>query len=841
MSFLSPLFLLGIAAVAIPFLLFRLRTRPPKELPFSTLAFLERLQKEALRTFRLRQWLLLLIRAGIMALLALAAARPFLAPAAQESPFKAGMDRAILGILLDNSPSMGRQGADGSILDAAVREWSAALLRLPRETGILLQKTSGRPLPERLLTTGEAIEELQKIAVEPTADMSVPRLLELNRQLRLYTEEQQAAGSIWLTTDDQRPVGELPEAGAERVPDVPVMVVRVAPGQVASGVVTPGQVKPAREPGRDPGQERGQIPVSSAETPQQTAEVKWNLSVSRVDLQKDADSDLNLGVELHITPLFQDSAATWRQAELRPTTYLTLVQGEQILTQVEIPPGLFRPSPDPGSDGMFITDLQIPIPIPATSTPAPPGSSSTAASTPAPSGSSSTTASTPASAEGTPRISEPRLRILLEGDDFVFDNQWFGIVAEGAKAGPFVHIRGEDADTEAYLSILLTEIRSVPFESWTMEQAGQRLGGLASGGVVVMEALPAIPAWFRTQVLQWVREGGTLWYVPALNADPDDLSAFLAGLGGVSMRSPMGSPGSARPIDRISLSHRSEEFLKGVFRGGDREPLPDPLLQYMHPFLVSQALRPSTLMKTASGEPLLQEFPFGRGRVVLSSIGFTSAWSELPLQPVFVPLMLNLIGEGGERGPLRASAASVGGWNLIQSELRAPLLQRFDVPIGLGGEDAEWTLVGGERSQRPTVTMLRDGIELRVAQPVFESGFLQAVREASQASKVASEASSQEASQASSEKHLLAVNLPGEESVFTPVEPEVWRVRLADQFTHVGILEAGDGSLALRLPGIVRGEGMQMWHWMLLFAFFLLILESIIANRLSLHQTTETS
>ncbi len=78
MSFLAPLFLIGVLGAVLPIVLhFTLRGRAPR-LAFSDVRFLERAFVHRDRRRRLREWLLLALRIAAIVLLALAFARPLL-------------------------------------------------------------------------------------------------------------------------------------------------------------------------------------------------------------------------------------------------------------------------------------------------------------------------------------------------------------------------------------------------------------------------------------------------------------------------------------------------------------------------------------------------------------------------------------------------------------------------------------------------------------------------------------------------------------------------------------------------------------------------------------------
>src|SRR5918999_5866999 len=100
LSFLSPLFLAGLATAAIPIAihLFHRRTEPVIE--FAAMRFLRRAPVEHSRRRRLRERLLLALRVAALCLLAFAFARPYLAQSA------AALSAPATMVLVDTSASM---------------------------------------------------------------------------------------------------------------------------------------------------------------------------------------------------------------------------------------------------------------------------------------------------------------------------------------------------------------------------------------------------------------------------------------------------------------------------------------------------------------------------------------------------------------------------------------------------------------------------------------------------------------------------------------------------------------------------------------------------------------
>jgi len=107
MGFLTPLYLAGLAAVAAPILFHMIRRTPKGRMPFSTLMFLEPSPPRVTRRSAIEHWLLLLIRAAAVILLAIAFSRPFLRSENEQILAARG---CRTGILLDVSASMRREG-----------------------------------------------------------------------------------------------------------------------------------------------------------------------------------------------------------------------------------------------------------------------------------------------------------------------------------------------------------------------------------------------------------------------------------------------------------------------------------------------------------------------------------------------------------------------------------------------------------------------------------------------------------------------------------------------------------------------------------------------------------
>ena len=104
MSFLTPLFLLGLAGLAVPVIIHLIQRERKNVVHFPSLMFLQRIPYQSVRRRRVRNWPLLLLRLAALALIVAAFARPFLR---RETPAAAagGGAREVV-VLLDRSYSM---------------------------------------------------------------------------------------------------------------------------------------------------------------------------------------------------------------------------------------------------------------------------------------------------------------------------------------------------------------------------------------------------------------------------------------------------------------------------------------------------------------------------------------------------------------------------------------------------------------------------------------------------------------------------------------------------------------------------------------------------------------
>lgn len=118
MSFLSALYLIGTAAIVAPIMIHMIRRAPKDNFQFSTLRFLSSTPETVSKRSKIQHWLLLLLRALAIILIALAFARPYFV---SEDMAGDKEKKAVVMFMVDMSASMNREGVREK-LDAKLKE-----------------------------------------------------------------------------------------------------------------------------------------------------------------------------------------------------------------------------------------------------------------------------------------------------------------------------------------------------------------------------------------------------------------------------------------------------------------------------------------------------------------------------------------------------------------------------------------------------------------------------------------------------------------------------------------------------------------------------------------------
>lgn len=230
MSFVEPLFLFGLLALAIPLLVHLINRRKAVRRPFPAMKFLLESNKRVARSIKVRQWLLMALRMGLLALLAFALAKPYSMSAAGAS----GVERAPSATVFVMDTSFSMSNADN--WDDAHDELMERIGRLKPwdESALVVTDSGGRALVPRLT---DDPSELDRIArdLEPTRQKT--RLVDgLRIAAEMVAESQISTRRVVVISDFRS--GGYSDRGEVPAGDFGIEWVRVSDGDEPSLAVT---------------------------------------------------------------------------------------------------------------------------------------------------------------------------------------------------------------------------------------------------------------------------------------------------------------------------------------------------------------------------------------------------------------------------------------------------------------------------------------------------------------------------------------------------------------------------------------------------------------------------
>lgn len=202
MSFLAPLFLAGLTALAIPVVIHLINRERREVVPFPSLMFLQRIPYRSVRRQKLRHILLLVLRCLALAILVMAFARPFVR---RDTPTRlTGAGAREVVVLVDRSYSMGASD-HWTRAQAAARRAVAALAPTDRATIVAFDDDAAALTPptQDIATLNAAIGTLHpgseatryapplKLAAQILAGSNLPR-----REVVLISDFQRLGWSV---------------------------------------------------------------------------------------------------------------------------------------------------------------------------------------------------------------------------------------------------------------------------------------------------------------------------------------------------------------------------------------------------------------------------------------------------------------------------------------------------------------------------------------------------------------------------------------------------------------------------------------------------------------------
>src|SRR6185295_6747715 len=200
MGFLNPLLLFGIAAVSVPIIIHLLNRRKFQKVVWAAMRFIQTSVERNQRRMRIEDMILLALRCLLLALLAIALARP--AFKSSGSDFL-GESKVTAALILDNSGSMGMSDGTATRFEKAKKAAEQALETMPAgsATAVLLASDiANGVIPEPTFDFNLARKVIREA---PLTDRASDLLPSVQRALDTLKQRMGIRKEIYLITDGQ--------------------------------------------------------------------------------------------------------------------------------------------------------------------------------------------------------------------------------------------------------------------------------------------------------------------------------------------------------------------------------------------------------------------------------------------------------------------------------------------------------------------------------------------------------------------------------------------------------------------------------------------------------------
>ena len=734
MSFLNPFFLVALLAVGLPLVLHFLKLRKARKLSFPTLSFFKALQKSTLRRIELKRWLLLLLRMLALACLAMVLARPFLAP--NTLGISGPKGRALHAILIDNSASMNRIGQNGPLLEQAQQLATQLIDNGQANDRFIIQTTNGPGFFTTISQASASKDRILEIEAKNTGSYLAERYGELVETIENAPYPQK---NIYLISDAQESsltalLTDLSESSKENAQE----------GNAINKVedTTEEQRVETDEAGENTESDKSKLafPIPTTLIALETIPVQ-NTYISSIEL-----STHLVGVN---TPLEVFVEVTNASDIPVANQFLSFeLEGQQV--------GQYTLSLTAGESRLLSFDVRA------------------------------------------TKVGSNLGMLRLEGDEYTPDNEYPLSIfipkersilwVEGAKStlgsrSP-LELVAQSINNPGYNSANSIRIEKRSLDNWDDQD-------LDNYDAVLLHELSSIPGGLISQLLPHILEGLGLWIVPGPNSQINSYNTLLSSLNVGQFQGQVGKLGSFNPITNATSIIDKHPIFDGLFdRSKDEDLRVDPIsiyYQFLH--RTSTADGGFELISNDINEPVLYNNPFGKGQILVSSMGFSAGFSDIQLKAIFPALLY--------RSFLYISSGQEGG---LESHV---LGQKIDLLAEMNPESSRF--IQGAKDWPAQAQQSPEGVRFQTSDYELESGWIELKDEV--------------------DSKKIALIVPIEESSFSQISQEKWTTRIEDS-PYLNMTELNEDTFTSEIQAISFGR--EIWPWFLLAAMVLLVLESIV-------------
>ncbi|NCP83438.1 MAG: hypothetical protein GW823_00795 [Bacteroidetes bacterium] len=163
MSFLNPAYLWFIPILCIPLIIHILNFRRPEQLAFSSVFFLQELQRTVVRKLKVKELWLLFLRTLVLACILVVFAQPVLDKS--EEGIRTENQNTIV-LMVETGIGVDRVDENGPVLEQLKRLAIERIRMLPEDAEIYISGTTGNPFIPKANSKKEAIRKVEKLSMD---------------------------------------------------------------------------------------------------------------------------------------------------------------------------------------------------------------------------------------------------------------------------------------------------------------------------------------------------------------------------------------------------------------------------------------------------------------------------------------------------------------------------------------------------------------------------------------------------------------------------------------------------------------------------------------------------
>lgn len=230
-----------------------------------------------------------------------------------------------------------------------------------------------------------------------------------------------------------------------------------------------------------------------------------------------------------------------------------------------------------------------------------------------------------------------RGRVFFDDQPITFDNDYYFVI-EASPAIRVLHLYGQKTTGPDYIQAVFENDSLFAFRQFSAQNFD--VGQLKGTDLVVLEGVPQVSGTLRTELDQFVKQGGSMVVIPPARPDAASYGSFLSSLNvpGIQV-----NPADVAPIP-VAEPDRRNPFFADVFQQGFRQEV----LNMPQATPVWQWNGGDRLLSLRSGQAFLTQSRVGggtaarQGQLYVLASPLTTDYGNLAQHALFVPVMYKM-------------------------------------------------------------------------------------------------------------------------------------------------------------------------------------------------------